>query len=78
MKLNQQKIENYVKIESLKSETMGKLNSRFLISSLPSSALRRDVESLGKPRARCQQAFSKPCQVNLISKDTIGTAVAQW
>ena len=39
-----------------------------LISSLPGSALRTHVESLGKPR-RCQQAFSKPCLVNLISKD---------
>ena len=67
---------------------MGKLinripGSRLLISSLPGSALRTHVESLGKPRdvnkrsqslawqaSRCQQAFSKPCLVNLISKDT--------
>ena len=35
-----------------------------LISSLPGSALRTLVESLGK------QSFSKPCLVNLISKDT--------
>ena len=71
MTLNQQKNENYVIIASLKSETIGKLinripGSRLLISSLPGSALRTLVESLGK----CQQAFSKPCLVNLISKDT--------
>ena len=50
---------------------MGKLinripGSRLLISSLPGLALRTHVESLGK---LCQQAFSKPCLVNLISKD---------
>ena len=49
-----QKNENYVIIASLKSETMGKLinripGSRLLISSLPGSALRTHVESLGKP-----------------------------
>ena len=54
MTLNQQKNENYVIIASLKSETMGKLinripGSRLLISSLPGSALRTLVESLGKP-----------------------------
>ena len=55
-----------------------------LISSLPGSALRMHVESLSKPRdvnkrsqslawkaSGCQQAFSKPCLVNLISKDTL-------
>ena len=51
---------------------MGKLinripGSRLLISSLPGSALRTHVESLA---SRCQHAFSKPCLVNLISKDT--------
>ena len=50
-----QKFVNYVIIASLKSETMGKLinripGSRLLISSLPGSALRTLVESLGKPR----------------------------
>ena len=55
MTLNQQKNENYVIIASLKSETMGKLinripGSRLMISSLPGSALRTLVESLGKPR----------------------------
>ena len=55
MTLNQHKIENYVKITSLTSETMGKLinnipGSRLLISSLPGLALRTHVESLGKPR----------------------------
>ena len=49
------KIENYVIITSLKSETMGKLintipGSGLLICSLPGSALRTHVESLGKPR----------------------------
>ena len=48
---------------------MGKLinripGSRLLISSLPGSALRTLVESLGL------HAFSGPCLVNKISKDT--------
>ena len=64
-----QKNKNYVIIASLKSELMGKLinripGSRPLISSLPGWALRMHVAS------RCQKAFSKPCLVNLISKDT--------
>ena len=55
MTLNHYKNRNYVIIASLKSETMGKLinritGSRLLISSLPGSALRTLVESLGKPR----------------------------
>ena len=55
MTLNQQKIENYIIVASLKSETMGKLinrlpGSRLLISSLPGLALRTHVELLGKPR----------------------------
>ena len=55
MTLNQYRIENYVMIASLKSETMGKLINRIpglrlLISSLPGLALRTHVESLGKPR----------------------------
>ena len=55
MTQNQHKIENYVIIASLKSETMEKLinripGSRLLISSLPGSALRMLVESLVKPR----------------------------
>ena len=55
MTLNRYKIENYVIIASLKSETMGKQinripGSRLLISSLPGSALRTHVESLDKPR----------------------------
>ena len=46
--------ENCVIIASLKSETMRKLikripGSRLLISSLPGSASRTHVESLGKP-----------------------------
>ena len=48
-------IENDVIIASLESETRNKLinripGSRLLISSLPGSALRTLVESLGKPR----------------------------
>ena len=54
MTLNQHKIENYVIIASLKSEIMGKLiiripGSPLMVSSLPGSALRTHVESLGKP-----------------------------
>ena len=49
-----QKVKNYVIVANLKSETMGKLinripGSHLLISSLPGSALRMHVESLGKP-----------------------------
>ena len=56
MTLNQHKNKKkYVIIASLKIETMGKLINRIpglriLISSLPGSALRTHVESLGKPR----------------------------
>ena len=56
MMLNQQKkIKNYIIIAIMKSETMGKLINRIpgrhlLISSLPGSALKTHVESLGKPR----------------------------
>ena len=56
MTLNQcNQNQNYVIIARLKSETMAKLidripGSRLLISSLPCSALRTHVESLGKPR----------------------------
>ena len=51
----QKKNENYVIIASMKRETIGKLINRIpglhlLISSLPGSALRTHVESLGKPR----------------------------
>ena len=65
MTLNQHKNRKYIIIANLKSETMGKLINRIpgsclLISNLPGSALRRHVE----------QAFSKPCLVYLISKDT--------
>ena len=75
MTLNQhKKIGNYVIMASLKSETMGKLikripDLRLLISSLPGSPLRTLVE-IARQASRCQQAFSKPCLVNLISKDT--------
>ena len=60
-----QKVESYVIIASLTSETMGKLinkilGSCLLISSLPGSALRRHVESLGKPRDvnKCSQSLA--------------------
>ena len=48
------KIDNYVIIDSLKSEPVCKLinripGSRLLISSLPGSASRMHVKSLGKP-----------------------------
>ena len=61
------KNENHVIIASLKNETMGKLinripGSRLLISSLQGLALRTHVESQA---SQCQQAFSKPCLVNL-------------
>ena len=50
-----QKLKNYAIIASLKSETVCYLinriqGSRILILSLPGSALRTHVESLGKPR----------------------------
>ena len=55
MTLNRHKNKTLHHIASLKNETMGKLmnripGSRLLISSLPGSALRTHVESLGKPR----------------------------
>ena len=60
------KIENYVIISSLKSEKMGKQinripDSRLLISSLPGSASRTLVESLGNPR---DVNLGKPRDVN--------------
>ena len=66
MALNQYTIENYAIIASLKSETMGRLinripGSRLLISSLPGSALRMHVESLGKPCDvnKCSQSIAR-------------------
>ena len=49
------KFENHVIIASFKNETMAKLIKKIpgwrpFISSLPGSALRMHVESLGKPR----------------------------
>ena len=43
--------------------------SRLLISCSPGKALRTLVD-IARLAERCQQAFSKPCLVNLISKDT--------
>ena len=45
------------------------LGLRLLISSLPGSALRMLVESLGKSGDVNKRSL-KPCLVNLISKDT--------
>ena len=46
-----QKIKNYVIIASLMGKLINRIpGSRLLISSLPGSALRTHVESLGKPR----------------------------
>ena len=58
---------NYVMIASLKSETIVKLikripGSRPLISSLPGSASRTHVESLGKPRDDNKRSRSLACQ----------------
>ena len=66
MTLNRHKSKKkYVIIANLKSETMGKLinrveGSRLLISSLPGTALRTHVESLGKPRDvnKCSQSLA--------------------
>ena len=58
------------------SEPMGKLinripGSHLLISSLPGSALRTYIQCLNRSASLAiHQAFSKPCLVNLISKDT--------
>ena len=59
------KIENYIIIVSLTSETMGKLINRIpglrlLISSLPGSALRMHVESLDK---RSREGYLFPCSL---------------
>ena len=69
-----QKIKNYVIIASLKREKMGKLINRIrgsclLISKIPGSDLRMHVD-IARQASRCQHKFSKPCLVNLISKDT--------
>ena len=46
-----QKIKNYVIIASLKGKLINRIpGSRLLIYSLPGSALRTHVKSLGKPR----------------------------
>ena len=54
--LNRHKIKKIIIIAILKSETMGKAKlmnrtpgSRLLASSLPGSALKTQIESLGKP-----------------------------
>ena len=74
MTLNQHKNQNYVISPSLKSVTMGKLinripGSHLLISSLPGLGF-DSACWIARQASRCQQAFSKPCLVNLISKDS--------
>ena len=66
MILNRHNNRNFVIIASLKSETMGKLinqipGSGLLISSLPGSALRAHVESLGRPRDVNKHSQSLAC-----------------
>ena len=66
------KIENYVIIAGLKSETIGKLINR-----IPGSR-RFDIKFtrlsfenaclIARQASQCQQAFSKPCLVKLISR----------
>ena len=61
---------NYIIIASLKSETMGRLinripGSRLLISSLPGSALRTHVESLGKPRDVNKRSQALPGKLDI-------------
>ena len=60
-------------IASLKRDSIGKLinripGSRLLISSLPGSACFEDACWIAPQASRCQEAFSKPCLVNLLSK----------
>ena len=43
--------------------------SRLLILNLPGSAWKMHID-IARQASRCQQVFSKPCLVNLISKDT--------
>ena len=67
------KIDNKVIIASLKSEPTSKLipGSHLLISNLPGSASRMHIEIARQEAClTIQQEFSKPCMVNLISKDT--------
>ena len=65
-----QKNQKYVIIASLKRETLGKLinripGSRLLISSLPDSALRTHVESLGKPRDVNKRSQNLPGKLDI-------------
>ena len=66
--------KNYVIITSLKSETMGKLMNRILgLRLLISSYTRLGSENacwIARHASWCQNAFSKPCLVNMISNDT--------
>ena len=70
MTMNQQKIDNYVIIASLKSETVGKLINRIPGWHLDIKFTRLGFENVCRQASRCQQAFSKSCLVNLISNNT--------
>ena len=63
-----QKIENYVIIASLKSETMGKLINRIPGSRLLLPRLRERMLNRSAILAM-STSILKPCLVNLISKD---------
>ena len=67
MTLNQHKINTDI-ISSLKSEPMGKLINRLQFASFEIKFTRLDFENACGQAI--EQAFSKPCLVNLISKDT--------
>ena len=71
MTLNQYQIENYVIFASLKSETKRIPGSRLLISSLPGSALRTHVESLGKV-SKGAKISNRYNQVPHLTQDTNG------
>ena len=60
-----QKIDHYFIFSSLKSNQLGKL-----INGIPGSLGFENACRIARQASQCQQAFSKPCLVNLISKDT--------
>ena len=74
MRLNQHKNRKWRHNDWLKSETMSKLINRIPGSCLLISSLARlvfeNASWNARQASRCQQAFTKPCLVNLISKDT--------
>ena len=69
------KIDSYVIIASLNSESAWKLINRtpgFTSFDIKLTRLNliENASWIARQASRCQQAFSKPCLVNLISKDT--------